>query len=308
MNRNDIDWKGYIPALTTPFSATGEFDRSAWQELCEWMVAERMHGIVVGGTTGEWFSMTMAERVEQFRLAAQQVRGRITVLGGCNAYTPAEAIALAREAKEAGLDGILLTPPPYVVPSPREILAFYQAVSDAVKIPIMVYNWPRGTNVDMNAELVQQLAKIETVVALKNSTGNFGNFVETLLAVKDEIRVFGFPFNETGIELLTKVGGDGTAGAGAILGHDQPDFFNYLWAGDVENALRVGARDRRLFKAWIRPDFSAPFGSPQAIFKAALNLQGLPGGHPRLPILPLTEPELASVQDVLVELGLIKSA
>lgn len=308
MNRSDIDWKGYIPAITTPFTETGEFDRSAWQELCEWMVSERMHGIIVGGTTGEWFSMTRAERVEQFRLAAAQVQGRITVLGGCNAYTPAEAIELAQAANEAGLDGILLTPPPYVVPSPREIIAFYQAVSDAVAIPIMVYNWPRGTNVDMSADLIRQLAEIEHVVALKNSTGDFGRFVETLIAVKDRLRVFGFPFNDTGIELLTRVGGDGTAGAGAILGHEQPDFFNYLWAGDLENARRVGARDRELFKAWIRPDFSAPFGSPQAIFKAALNLRGLPGGYPRPPILPLTEQELANVRSVLIHLGLVSPA
>lgn len=303
MDRNSVDWKGYIPAVTTPFTEAGELDGRAWQELVEWLVSEGMHGIIVGGTTGEWFSMTQAERVEQFRLAAVQVRGRIPVIGGCNSYTPQDAIALAEAAQEAGLDGILLTPPPYVVTNRRETIAFYQAVSDAVAIPICVYNWPRGTGVDMDADTVSAIADIEHVVGIKNSTPNVGNFVETLAAVKDRLRVFGFPFNEFGVSLLQGIGGDGTMGAGAVLGRDHPEFWNRLWAGDVDGALAVGRRDRAVFDAWIRPDFSAPFASPQAIFKEALNLQGLPGGHVRPPLLPLTPDERDSVRETLIRLG-----
>lgn len=303
MDRNSVDWKGYIPAITTPFTAEGDFDRRGWQQLVEWMVGEGMHGIIAGGTNGEWFSMSVAERVEQFQLAARQARGRIHVLGGCNAYTPGEAITLARAALEAGLDGILLTPPPYVVTNPKETVAFYEAVSDAVAIPICAYNWPRGTNVDMDVDTVLALADVKHVVALKNSTPDIGNFVEILVAAKDRLRIFGFPFNEFGIGLLQGVGGDGTMGAGAVLGRDHPEFWNRLWAGDVEGALTVGARDRAVFDAWIRPDFSAPFGSPQAIFKEALNLQGLPGGHVRAPLLPLTNLERESVKQTLKRLG-----
>lgn len=303
MDRNSVAWKGYLPAITTPFTATGEFDRSAWQELVEWMVSERMHGIIVGGTTGEWFSMTLEERVEQFQLAATQVRGRIHVIGGCNAYKPGEAITLAGAARDAGLDGILLTPPPYVVTNRRETIAFYKTVSDAVAIPICVYNWPRGTNVDMDAETVSALADIEHVVAIKNSTPNVGSFIETLVAVKDRLRVFGFSFNEFGVSLLQGIGGDGTMGAGAVLGREHPEFWNRLWAGDVDGAIEIGRRDRAIFDAWIRPDFSAPFGSPQAIFKEALNCQGLPGGHVRPPLLPLTDGERDCVRETLVGLG-----
>ncbi len=264
-----------------------------------------MHGIAVAGTTGEWFSLEPEERIELFSLAAEQVDGRMAVLAGCNAFTPRAASACGRAAREAGLDGILLTPPPYVVPNEAEILAFYEAVSDAVDLPICVYNWPRGTHVDMQPSLLARLAEIEHVVAIKNSTGDVGLFLEGFFAVKDEVRYFGVPMNELGITLLRHHGADGTIGAGAVLGSDHPLFFEHVWAGDLAAARRCGARDRLLFEHWINPDYSPRFGSPQAIMKAALNLRGLPGGYPRPPLLPLSDDETERVGATLAQLGLL---
>ena len=304
MDRSSVSWRGYIPAVTTPFTASGELDRRGWQELVEWFVAEGLHGIAVGGPTGEWFSMAAAERVELFRLAARQVRGRMPVLGGCSAYTPREAIDYARAAKECGLDGIFLTPPPYVVPTDREIVAFFQAVSDAVAIPICVYNWPRGTNVDLTARTVQRLAEIEHVVAVKNSTGDVGRRLEIFFAVKDRLRYFGVPVNELGITLIQHHGADGSIGSGAVLGAEHPRFFECVWKGDLDGARESAARNRFLFEQWTNPDFSSKIGSPQAVMKAALNLRGLPGGHPRPPILPLLPEEVDRVRETLHALGI----
>ena len=109
-----------------------------------------MHGIAVAGTTGEWFSLTATERIELFRSAAGHVAGRMTVLAGCNALTPGEVIGYARAALEAGCDGILLTPPPYIVPSrPRSSPSTAPSRTRST-IPICVYNWPRGTGVDLD--------------------------------------------------------------------------------------------------------------------------------------------------------------
>jgi 4-hydroxy-tetrahydrodipicolinate synthase len=304
VNRESVDWKGYIPAITTPFTADGALDTSAWSELVDWMVAEGMHGIAVAGTTGEWFSLLPDERAELFRRAADVVDGRITVLGGCMAFTPREVIAYAGAAKDAGLDGILLTPPPYVVPTPREIVNWYETVSDAVEIPICVYNWPRGTNVDMQAELLARLADVENIVAIKNSTGNFGSFVQGFFAVRESVRYLGVPMNEAGA-MLVEQGADGTLGAGAVLGSDHPGFFDRLWAGERADALRLGARDRVVLEEWFLPDYAPRFGSPQAIMKAALNLRGLPGGYPRPPLLPLADAELDRVRATLQQLELL---
>jgi 4-hydroxy-tetrahydrodipicolinate synthase len=304
MDRHDVDWKGYIPAVTTPFAEDGSFDARDWNELLEWMVAEEMHGVAVAGTTGEWFSMTPDERVELFRLAAKTIDGRITLLAGCTAYTPAEAIEYARAAADAGCDGILLTPPPYVVPNEDEIVAYYRAVSDAVAIPMCVYNWPRGTGVDMSVGLLSRLAELEHVVAIKNSTGEVARFLDGFFALHDAVRYFGVPMTELGITLVQHHGADGTIGAGAVLGSDHPNFFRYVWAGDLDGARRCGARDRLLFERWINPDYSPRFGSPQAILKAALNLRGLPGGYPRPPLLPLTDEQVERVRATLAELDL----
>jgi dihydrodipicolinate synthase/N-acetylneuraminate lyase len=303
LDRYSVDWRGYIPAVTTPFAADGELELDRFGELLDWMVAEGMHGVAVAGTTGEWFSMSPAERCALFAAAAERLRGRITLLAGCSAFTPAESIGYAKAARECGCDGILLTAPPYVVPNGREVVAYFRAVSDAVAIPICVYNWPRGTGVDLSPELLAELAGIDNVVAIKNSTGDQGALLATLFSLRDRVRIFGVPANRLGVMLVEHAGADGTIGAGAVLGSNHPDFFNHVWAGETEQALACGARDRTLFESFWQPDFTPRFGSQFAILKAALDLRGLPGGHVRPPLLPLTEAEREAVRSVLVELG-----
>ncbi|SCL70755.1 4-hydroxy-tetrahydrodipicolinate synthase [Micromonospora citrea] len=305
MDRDSVDWFGYLPAVTTPFTATGELDLVAWPVQLDWLAAERLHGIIVGGTTGEWFSLSEQERAALFRAAADRVGDRLTVLGGCNAYTPAEAIRHAEAARDAGLHGILLTPPPYVVPTRSEIVAFYRTVSEAVDIPLCVYNWPRGTGVDLDADLLLELSALDTVVAVKNSTPDFGGFVRGLVALRHRVRYFGIPTNEVGIELMTTIGGDGLMGAGAVLGADHPDFFRALRAGDLDRARVLGARDRVIMEDWFGPDYGARFGNAQAIMKYALTLRGVPAGHVRAPLLPLTPAEQDRVRATMTQLDLL---
>jgi dihydrodipicolinate synthase/N-acetylneuraminate lyase len=304
MDRDSVDWRGYIPAVTTPFTENGELDLDAWGVLLDWLYSERMHGIAVAGTTGEWFSMNPGERKRLFETAAERLRGRITLLAGCSALGPEESIVYARNAKETGFDGILLTLPPYVVPNKREAFAWYRAVSDAVQIPICVYNWPRGTGVDMSPRLLRRIAEIDNVVAVKNSTGDMAAVLETAFSLHERVRIFGVPANELGVMLVEHAVCDGTIGAGAVLGSDHPAFFEHVWAGEHEAALECGKRDRALFEAFWEPDFTPRFGSQFAILKAALNLRGVPGGHVRPPLLPLTADEVGRVRAVLVELGI----
>ncbi|HEX5594480.1 MAG TPA: dihydrodipicolinate synthase family protein [Micromonosporaceae bacterium] len=305
MDRHSVDWYGYIPAVTTPFTETGELDLDAWRIQLDWFADQRLHGIIVAGTSGEWFSLTEQERARLFTTAAERVGDRMTVLGGCNAYTPAEVIRHARAARSAGLHGILLTPPAYVVPTRTEIIAYYRAVAEAVDIPLCVYNWPRGTGVELDTDLLVELAQLKTVVAVKNSTPDFGEFVRGLFALRNQVRYFGLPTNEVGIGLLTQIGGDGLMGAGAVLGADHSDFYRALHAGDLAEARRLGDRDRVLMASWFNADYGAKFSNAQAILKYALTLRGLPAGHVRPPLLPLTPDEQARVRATLAELDLL---
>jgi 4-hydroxy-tetrahydrodipicolinate synthase len=304
MDRHDVAWTGYIPAITTPFDAAGALDLDAFVRQLAWLADQRMHGIVLAGTTGEWFSMTAAERAELFRVAAGNTPDEMWVLGGCNAFTAAEVIAHADAAGRAGLDGILVTPPPYVIPNRREVVKFYQDISDAVGIPICVYNWPRGCGIDMDADLLGEIADLDMVVAVKNSTGDMARFLEGLYALEGKVRYFGMPTNALGIDLVSRGHGDGMIGAGAVLGSDHPDFWRAMAAGDTQRAAVLGERDRVVMRSWFNADYGPRFGNAQAIMKTALRLQGVPAGYVRSPLMELTDDEVERVAQTLEQLGI----
>lgn len=302
MDRNSVQWRGYIPAITTPFTGDGALDLEALDRLLQWLWQEGMHGIIIGGTQGEWFTISSAERKQLMQTVGRKLSGKLPLIAGCSGYTSGEVAAHAKLAAEHGFNGILVTPPPYMVPTDREILAFYREVDAAVSLPICVYNWPPGTNVDMSLGLLREIAELSNVVAIKNSTADLRHFVDVFFALKDRVRVFGVPMNDLGI-LLVQQGADGTMGAGAVLGRELPDYFNAIWDNDIARARLLGDRNEVLMRAWFNTDYTGRFGSAQAIFKAALNELGLPGGYPRRPLLPLEAEGVRVVRQTLVQLG-----
>jgi 4-hydroxy-tetrahydrodipicolinate synthase len=292
-----------MPAITTPFDEQGQLDLPALRKLVEWLADQGMHGLIMAGTTGEWFSMSPEERKQLFNTVGEVLKGQLPLIAGCNAFTAAEVVSNAVTAAKSGFDGILVTPPPYVRPCEREVIAFYEDINQATPLPICVYNWPPGTNIDLSKETLLHLADLDNVVAIKNSTGNPEHFLDVMRALNKKVRIFGIPMTNKGAELVLNQEADGTMGAGGVLGQTQPDFYNALWAGDREKGLAAAAFDSRIMNDWFNTDYTAKFGSAQAIFKTALNLQGLPGGMPRRPILPLRDSDVAIVRNTLENLG-----
>ncbi|WP_277980255.1 dihydrodipicolinate synthase family protein [Sphingomonas phyllosphaerae] len=301
--RARVGWRGYIPAIVTPFDAELALDTRALGGYLEWLHAEGMHGLVLAGTTGEWTSLSPQERKALFDAAGAQMRGKLPLIAGCTWFTPNEVVEFARHAHAAGFDGILVTPPPYIRPREDEILGFYKAVSDASPLPICVYNWPPGTGIDMSVALLERLADLDGVVAIKQSTSNLARFVETFFALSEKVRVFGFSMDEHGLALLQARGGDGTMGAGAVLGRDHPDFYNLLWAGDVEGARACGRNDRRVLTDWYTPELVGRFGSGPAILKAAFAARGMPLGGVRPPLLDVSAEARERIGATLAALG-----
>lgn len=292
-----------MPAITTPFDEHGQLDTVTLRKLVEWLAEQGMHGLIVAGTTGEWFSMNAEEKAQLFSTVSEVLKGEIPLIAGCNAFTAQEVISNAATAADSGFDGILVTPPPYVRPCEREVIAFYEDIDKQTPLPICIYNWPPGTNIDMSKQTLSHLAELDNVVAIKNSTGNLEHFLDVMRALNDKVRIFGIPMNSAGAELVLNNEADGTMGAGGVLGQTQPEFYNALWAGDRERGLEAAAVDARIMGDWFNTDYTAKFGSAQAIFKTALNLQGLPGGVPRRPILPLKDSDVAIVRNTLEDLG-----
>ncbi|AJP71654.1 dihydrodipicolinate synthase family protein [Sphingomonas hengshuiensis] len=303
--RSRTDWQGYIPAITTPFDAEGALDFAALGSLLEWLHGEGMHGLLLAGTTGEWPSMSNAERCALFSAAGAQLRGKLPLLAGCTAFTAREVIALADHAADSGFDGIVVTPPPYYRPSADEICGFYADISAESRLPICVYNWPPGTGIDMPLALLERIADLDNVVAIKQSTSDLRRFVATFFALNDKVRIFGHSMDEHGLALLQARGGDGTVGAGAVLGRTHPDFYNKLWAGDIDGARECGRLDRAILDDWYTPELVGRFGSGPAVLKAALNAQGLPGGFVRRPLRDVAPEDAERIRETLVKLGRI---
>src|SRR5262249_34117249 len=154
-------------------------------------LGEGVHGLFVNGTTGEWFSQTPEERRLVAETAVDQVAGRVPVVIGCTALTAREAAELGRHALGAGAAGIGSTPPPASKTYPDETVAYYADLSAGVDGPILVYNWPHGTSVDIDAELALRLMAVGNVVGIKDSTPNAQQFYETSRRLVDRSRVFG---------------------------------------------------------------------------------------------------------------------
>jgi 4-hydroxy-tetrahydrodipicolinate synthase len=304
MDRSTVSWRGYIPAITTPFDENGALDLAALHAQLDWYEAEGLHGVIVAGTSGEWFSLTTEERADLFAAAAEHRSDRFVVIGSCNAFTAREAVVHAHAAERSGLDGILLTPPPYVVPNRNELVQFYRDVSDRSDIPMCVYNWPRGCIVDMGVDVLTEIVEIDNVVAIKNSTGDFASFLAGMYALEDRVRYFGLPTSPLGADLALLGHGDGLMGSGGVLGNDHPGFWDAVDAGDRERAIALGARDRVIMEDWFTPDYGVRFANQQAIMKTALRLRGVPAGFVRRPLLELSAAEVDVIAGTLTSLGI----
>ncbi|AOG01402.1 MULTISPECIES: dihydrodipicolinate synthase family protein [Blastomonas] len=303
--RSRASWQGYIPAITTPFDVDRNLDLSALGTLLEWLHSEGMHGLLIAGTTGEWPSMSPEECKTLFSAAGNQLGGKLPLLAGCTAFTAERVLDLADHAADSGFDGIVVTPPPYYRPLPDEIFGFYRDISARSRLPICVYNWPPGTGIDMPLDLLKRIAGLDNVVAIKQSTSDLRKFLDTFFALKDELRIFGHAMDEHGLALLESRGGDGTMGAGGVLGRIHADFYNHLWAGDIAAARECGRKDRLILDAWYTPELVGRFGSGPAILKAALNVQGLPGGYVRPPLQDVSAQDVERIRETLATLGRI---
>jgi 4-hydroxy-tetrahydrodipicolinate synthase len=303
--RDRVSWKGYMPAVVTPFDKDRALDLSAMGTMLEWLCGEGMHGIVIAGTTGEWTSLSAAERGQLFKAVGAQLSGKLPIIAGCSAFTPSEAIGFAEYAAASGFDGLIITPPPYAVPNDDELVTYFKTIAAAAELPICIYNWPPGTNIDMSVELLTRLAEIDGVVAFKQSSSNVGSFLRTVFELGNVVKVFGYHLDELSIVMMSSRGGDGLMGAGGVLGRDQPDFFNHIWAGDLDKARECGRRDAITMKAWYTPQLTGRFGSGPAILKTALNVRGVPGGFVRAPYLDLKPQDVEKVRNTMRELKYI---
>lgn len=304
MGRNDVIWQGYWPAAPTPYSSEGVLDEDGLGAVLAMYLEQGVHGVLINGTTGEWFSQSREERRRVAEISVATVAGRVPVVIGCTSYTPAETIELAREVETIGADGALTTPPPYAHPSQEEIYDFYATVTNAVDIPWMAYNWPRGAAVDISVETASRLADLPNIVAIKDSTGDELKCMATVEAVKDRVRAFGRFIHPRGMAFMLGVGGDGNIDGGGLGAPYAVPFYNSIFSGDIDGAHDYGAQYARLASSLVNSDYSSKFASPISQLKAAMNILGQPGGYVRPPLLPMADQHHRELAGALTAAGL----
>ena len=294
MDRNSVTWSGAMPALTTPFTAAGGIDFEAHAANVERQVAAGAAGLVAAGCTGEFWALSHAERAELTRATVAAAAGRVTVIAGTGSILAEEVIAQSRAAERAGADGILVLPPYFVHVGEEELLHHFRTISRESALPMVLYNIPGNAGNALTPTLVDRLADLDRVVAIKESSGDWGNFHRTLVAVRDRLRVFCGPSSTLGVAAVQ-------AGADGLI-----DCFPNVWSGclDIWTATRDGdgERARRLQETGIAlTDLFVSGGRTlYPATKAAMDHLGLPGGGaPRPPLRALAGRPLQELREGL---------
>jgi 4-hydroxy-tetrahydrodipicolinate synthase len=167
-----------------------EIDFDAFAQHAEAMITAGVHGLIPLGSTGEFYALTAEERRDIIKNTLQVAAGRVPVVAGTNASSTREVVAFSREAEVLGCAAVMLAPPYYSLPTPDELWAHYRAVNDAIGIPIMLYNYPGRTGVDMSPEFIERLAGMSRVRYVKESTGEIGRISTLLRRCGDRLGVF----------------------------------------------------------------------------------------------------------------------
>ena len=293
------DWTGIFPVIVTPFNADGSINETRYKQLVDDAIANGAQGVVAAGSTGEFYTLTIAERARLFKLTVDHVAGRVPVLAGVADLRVEDVLEACQSALAAGCAGGMILPPIYAMPSAREILAFFEYISRNTALPLMLYNSPRRAGVDITPALVEQLAALPTVVAIKDSSGAITQVSELVQRVGDKLRVFvGY---ETMIVPARAVGAHGViAMAHQIAGPLIRDYWDKALTGD--KALEAMGRDVFAFYRCFQS------GSYYAAIKETMTQLGRDAGGPRLPLLPLADEQKAAISKIIADAGLTRWA
>jgi 4-hydroxy-tetrahydrodipicolinate synthase len=301
MDRNSVNWSGPMPAVTTPFHDDGRIDEAAFAANLEGLIAAGATGFVVGGCTGEFWSLSHEERKRLFDVAFEAIAGRVTLIAGTGAVSVEETVALTRHAEAAGCDGALILPPYFVKLSDDEIFAHFGDVTGQIGLPVVLYNIPGNAVNAITPALAARLADLERVVAIKESSGDWNNYYGTHLAVHERLRVFCGPSSVFGVPAV-QLGADGTIDCFPnVWQRGGLDLYFAAKAGETEKAAELQAMGRRLTDL-----FTSEGRTLYPATKAAMDMMGLPGGGtPRRPLRKLTGEPLKGLEAGLKTLGLL---
>jgi len=289
-------FRGSYTALVTPFK-NGELDEAGFRALVNWQIQEGSHGLVPVGTTGESPTLSHAEHYKVVEWCIQEAKGRVPVIAGAGSNSTREAVDLARHAEKAGADAVLVVTPYYNKPTQEGMYKHFKAVNDAIGIPIIIYNIPPRSVVDMSVDTMARLFELKNIAGVKDATAN-------LARVSQQRHAMGPDFVQLSGEDMTALAYMAAGGHGCIsvVANVAPkpcaDLMTAVLKGDYAQGLKI--QDR------LTPLHDAVFKEPGlAGAKYGLKLLGRLDDEIRLPMMPVTAPTQKVIRDAMVHAGLL---
>jgi 4-hydroxy-tetrahydrodipicolinate synthase len=286
-------FKGIIPAMITPFAEDESIDEEATRRIIEHLIGSGVHGIMCCGSTGEGAALSREEHREFARLVVECVRHRVPIIAGTGNSGTKSTVNLTKDAAEVGVDAALIVTPYYIIPTLEGISEHYRRIVNEVDLPILLYNVPQATSVNLTPQLISRIVNdSERIVGLKESSGSISQIAETLHLVGDEISIL--TGNDAGLYTDFLLG---CPGAIVAIGNVAPnlavEIYDRLRAGELQKAKQTYYR--------LLPVALALDGEPNwaARVKEMVKLLGLPGGYARRPCVPLKNDEVEPLKAVL---------
>ncbi len=294
----DYNPKGILPALITPFTTEGKVNEKSLRRLINYVEKGNVHGIFVIGTTGEFYGLNREQRREIIEISLDEVQGRLPVHVGTGAITTRESVELTQLAEECGCQAVSVLTPMFINPSQDQLYEHYKNIAQNTSLPVILYNNFPKTGVNITPETVNKLARLDNIVGIKDSSGDFTLTTEYMRATKEQ------KFNvlagrDTHIHACLCYGGSGAVAACANVAPGLvAEIYDKYISGDLKGSLEAQYRI-----APLRIAFN--LGTFPAVIKEALQLIGIDAGLCLAPVKPMSLEEREKLKIILIEMGLL---
>jgi 4-hydroxy-tetrahydrodipicolinate synthase len=289
--------RGCGTALVTPFNEDLSIDEDALRSFVDFQISEGINFLVPCGTTGESPTLTDAEHRRVVEIVAQQARGRVPIIAGAGGNNTAHVIKLVRECERLGVDGLLSVTPYYNKPTQEGLYQHFKAIAEATSLPIILYNVPPRTYVNILPETIVRLAAIPNIVGVKEASGDISQIAEIINRVSPEFKVLSGDDSMT-LPLIAA----GGVGLISVASNEAPAHMTALTRACIDNRWDEARRLNRQMWALMKANFSETSPGP---VKAAVAMMGKIKEVYRLPMVPVKPETKDKLRDVLVELKLI---
>ena len=292
-------FKGSLVAMITPFTESGEVDEQGIKELVEFHIKNGTNGIVPCGTTGESPTLSYDEHKRVVEITINAVAGRVPVIAGTGSNCTREVLDLTSHAQKAGADGALIITPYYNKPTQKGLYLHFKKIAEEIDIPIVIYNVPSRTGVNMLPETLAQLAELKNIVAVKEASGNLDQMTQIVELCGEKITLLSG--DDKLLLPVLSIGGKGVISVVAnIIPKEVAEMIKYYEEGNYQKA-------KELFLSKIYPLSNAMFYETNPIpVKTSARLMGLPAGDLRLPLSLMSENNLAKLKADLTKFGLLE--